>query len=69
MRKAQINGGNSNLLSPIPAAQEPIIDTSTDNREFCGNPRAGLYLECIGCPDFPRHCNGPKLAASVTITA
>ena len=67
MQKTQIIGGNGNLLSPIAASQAPPVDTVMDNREICGNPRAGLYSECIGCPDFPRYCNGPKLAAFLDI--
>lgn len=67
MRKTQFIDEKGNLLSPTASSPAPSADTDTDNRELCGNPRAGLYSECIGCPDFPRHCNGPKLAAFLDI--
>lgn len=67
MRKAQSFVGNGNMGShnlPVPSHPHVMEEAKT---ELCGNPRANLYVECIGCPDFPRHCNGPKLAAFLDI--
>lgn len=70
MRNAQFLGGNDNLTSPIAIGEESTANSLSDNRELCGNPRAGLYSECIGCPDLKKihnGCNGPKLAAFLNI--
>ena len=52
---------NNNVCSPIADMEKPIDNSIEPNTCPYGNPRANLYSLCIGCPDWPRHCNGPSL--------
>ena len=52
---------NNNVCSPIVNMDRPIDNAIEPDICPYGNPRANLYSLCIGCPDWPSHCNGPSL--------